>query len=113
MCIITLLYANINVCCILAHRLPPASTVRTDQPEDPIVDVETTEDSSNESDEENVSVPSDPEDLVNSLEQHLLDSRKRRLEAERKVEEMSEEIKHLRKERKFIGSIVKRSRLHQ
>ncbi len=97
-----------------AHRSPPvdqqnsALTVETDQPEDPIVDVETTEDSSNE---ENVSIPSDPEDLVNSLEQqHILDSRKRRLEAERKVEELSEEnkrLKRLRKER------VKRSRLHQ
>ncbi len=68
----------INVCCIIAHRLPP-------------VYVETSEDSQNESDEENVSIPNDPEDLVNSLEQHLLDSRKRRLEAERKVEELSEE----------------------
>ncbi len=64
----------INVCCIIAHRLPP-------------VYVETSEDSQNESDE----------DLVNSLEQHLLDSRKRRLEAERKVEELSEENKRLRK----------------
>ena len=99
-----------------AHRSPPvhqqnsALTVETDQPEDPIVDVETTEDCSNE---ENVSIPSDPEDLVNSLEQHLLDSRKRRLEAERKVEELSKEnerLKRLRKERK---SIMKRSRLHQ
>ncbi len=90
--------------CIIAHRSLPvyqqnsASTVRTDQPEDPIVDVQTTEDSSNESDEENVSIPSDPEDLVNSLEQHLLESRKRRLEAERKVEELSEEYKLIRKE---------------
>ncbi len=99
-----------------SHRVDqqnPVLTVETDQPEDPIVDVETAEDSPNESYEENVSIPSDPEDLLNSLEQHFLDSRKRRLEAERKVEELTEEIKHLRKEMKCIGSIVKRSRLHQ
>ncbi len=101
-----------------AHRSPPvdqqnsASTVETDQPEDPIVDVETTEESPNVSDEEIVSTPSNPEDLLNSLEQHLLDSRKRRLEAEKKVEELSEENKRLRKELKCIGSIVKRSRLN-
>ncbi len=100
-----------------AHRSPPvdqqnsASTVETDQPEDPIVDVETTEESPNVSDEEIISTPSNPEYLLNSLEQHLLDSRKRRLEAEKKVEELSEENKRLRKELKCIGSIVKRSRL--
>ena len=94
--------------CLMAHRLPPVdqqnstSTVETDQPEDT---VDTYKDRSDESD-------SDPEDLVNSLEQHLLDSRKRRLEAERKVEELTEEIERLKEERKFIGSIVKRSRLH-
>ncbi len=76
---------DINVCCIIAHRSPP-------------VYIETSEDSQNESDEENVSIPSDPKDLVKSLEQHLLDSRKRRLEAERKVEELSEENERLRKE---------------
>ena len=72
------------MCCIIAHRSPP-------------VYVETSEDSQNESDEENVSIPNDPEDMLNSLEQHFLDSRKRRLEAERKVEERSEENKRLRK----------------
>ncbi|XP_064391696.1 uncharacterized protein LOC135339499 isoform X2 [Halichondria panicea] len=76
---------------------------KTDQPEDSIIYID---DSSNESDS------SDPEDLLNSLEQHLLDSRKRRLEAERKVEKLSEENKRLKKEKKSIGSIVKRSRLH-
>ncbi|XP_064391671.1 uncharacterized protein LOC135339486 isoform X2 [Halichondria panicea] len=87
-----------------------ASIVETDQPEDTIVDVQM---NVNESDAEfDASIPSDPEDLVNSLEQHLLDSRKRRLEAERKVEELTEEVKRLREERKYIGSIVKRSRLH-
>ncbi len=96
-----------------SHQKNSASTVETDQPEDPIVDVETTEESPDESDEENVSTPSDPEDLLNSLEEHLLDSRKRRLEAERKVEELSKENKRLRKELKCIGSIVKRSLLHQ
>ncbi|XP_064391676.1 uncharacterized protein LOC135339487 isoform X2 [Halichondria panicea] len=85
------------------------SEVETDQPEDFLI---YGDESSNASDEENASIPSDPEDLVNSLEQHLLDSRKRRLEAERKVEELTEEVKRLREERKFIGSIVKRSRLH-
>ncbi|XP_064391681.1 uncharacterized protein LOC135339489 isoform X2 [Halichondria panicea] len=86
------------------------STVETDQPDDTIVDVQM---NANESDaESDASIPSDPEDLVNSLEQHLLDSRKRRLEAERKVEELTEEVKRLREERKYIGSIVKRSRLH-
>ena len=104
------------MCCIIAHRSPPvdqqnsASIVETDQPEDTIFDVQM---NGNESDaESDASIPSDPEDLVNSLEQHLLDSRKRRLEAERKVEELTEEVKRLREERKFIGSIVKRSRLH-
>ncbi|XP_064391664.1 uncharacterized protein LOC135339483 [Halichondria panicea] len=87
-----------------------ASIVETYQSEDTIVDVQM---NANESDvESDASIPSDPEDLVNSLEQHLLDSRKRRLEAERKVEELTEEVKHLREERKYIGSIVKRSRLH-
>ncbi|XP_064391666.1 uncharacterized protein LOC135339484 [Halichondria panicea] len=87
-----------------------ASIVETDQPEDTIFDVQM---NGNESDaESDASIPSDPEDLVNSLEQHLLDSRKRRLEAERKVEELTEEVKRLREERKYIGSIVKRSRLH-
>ena len=107
---------DINVCCIIAHRSPPVdqqnsvSTVETDQPDDTIVDVQM---NANESDaESDASIPSDPEDLVNSLEQHLLDSRKRRLEAERKVEELTEEVKRLREERKYIGSIVKRSRLH-
>ncbi len=109
-------FTDINVCCIIAHRSPPvdqqnsASIVETDQPEDTIVDVQM---NVNESDAEfDASIPSDPEDLVNSLEQHLLDSRKRRLEAERKVEELTEEVKRLREERKYIGSIVKRSRLH-
>ncbi len=104
------------MCCIIAHRSPPvdqqnsASIVETDQPDDTIVDVQM---NVNESDaESDASIPSDPEDLVNSLEQHLLDSRKRRLEAERKVEELTEEVKCLREERKYIGSIVKRSRLH-
>ncbi|XP_064391683.1 uncharacterized protein LOC135339490 isoform X2 [Halichondria panicea] len=87
-----------------------ASIVETDQPDDTIVDVQM---NVNESDaESDASIPSDPEDLVNSLEQHLLDSRKRRLEAERKVKELTEEVKRLREERKYIGSIVKRSRLH-
>ncbi|XP_064391690.1 uncharacterized protein LOC135339495 [Halichondria panicea] len=86
-----------------------ASEDETDQLEDSLIYVN---DSSNDSDEETVSISSDPEDLVNSLEQHLLDSRKRRLEAERKVEELTEEIKRLKEERKSIGSIVKRSRLH-
>ncbi|XP_064391662.1 uncharacterized protein LOC135339482 isoform X3 [Halichondria panicea] len=87
-----------------------ASIVETDQPEDTIVDVQM---NASESDaESDASITSDPEDLVNSLEQHLLDSRKRRLEAERKVEELTKEVKRLREERKFIGSIVKRSRLH-
>ncbi len=103
------------MCCIIAHRSPPvdqqnsASEDETDQLEDSLIYVN---DSSNDSDEETVSISSDPEDLVNSLEQHLLDSRKRRLEAERKVEELTEEIKRLKEERKSIGSIVKRSRLH-
>ena len=104
------------MCCIIAHRSPPvdqqnsASIVETDQPDDTIVDVQM---NVNESDaESDASIPSDPEDLVNSLEQHLLDSRKRRLEAERKVKELTEEVKRLREERKYIGSIVKRSRLH-
>ncbi|XP_064391699.1 uncharacterized protein LOC135339501 [Halichondria panicea] len=83
------------------------STVEIDQPEDTIIDVQMNEDSSNELDEQNI--PSDPEDLVNSLEQRLLDSRKRRLEAERKVEELTEENKRLREERKCI---VKRIPLH-
>ncbi|XP_064391678.1 uncharacterized protein LOC135339488 isoform X2 [Halichondria panicea] len=86
------------------------SIVETDQPDDTIADVQT---NANESDaESDASITSDPEDLVNTLEQHLLDSRKRRLEAERKVEELTKEVKRLREERKFIGSIVKRSRLH-
>ncbi len=102
----------------VAHRSPPVdqwnspSTVETDQPEDTIVDVETNEDSTDEDIEGNVSIPIDPEDLLNSLEQHLLDSRKRRLEAERKVEELTEENKRLKEEMKSIGSIVKRSQLH-
>ena len=101
------------MCCIIAHRSPPvgqqnsASIVETNQPEDTIIDVQMESDA-----ESDASIPSDPEDLVNSLEQHLLDSRKRRLEAERKVEELTEEVKRLREERKYIGSIVKRSRLH-
>ncbi len=88
------------MCVASLHRSPPvdkqnsASTVETDQPKYPIVDIETTEYCSNE---ENVSIPSDPEDMLDQL----LDSRKRRLEAERKVEELSEEIKRLRK-----GSVV-------
>ncbi len=109
-------FKDINVCCIIAHRSPAvdqqnsASIVETDQPEDTIVDVQM---NASESDaESDASITSDPEDLVNSLEQHLLDSRKRRLEAERKVEELTKEVKRLREERKFIGSIVKRSRLH-
>ncbi|XP_064391728.1 uncharacterized protein LOC135339526 isoform X2 [Halichondria panicea] len=79
-----------------------ASTGETDQPEDTtIVDVETYyEESLNEDIEENVSIPSDPEDLLNSLEQHFLDSRKRMLEAERKVEELTKENERLRKEMK-------------
>ncbi|XP_064391735.1 uncharacterized protein LOC135339529 isoform X2 [Halichondria panicea] len=98
--------------------LPPvdqqnsASSVETDQPEVPIIDIEnfeTNEDSTDEDIEENVSIPSDPEDLLNSLEQHLLDSRKRRLEAERKVEELTEENKRLKEEMKYIYSIAKRS----
>ncbi len=106
------------MCCIIAHRLPPvdqqnsASSVETDQPEVPIIDIEnfeTNEDSTDEDIEENVSIPSDPEDLLNSLEQHLLDSRKRRLEAERKVEELTEENKRLKEEMKYIYSIAKRS----
>ncbi len=98
------------MCCIIAHRSPQqnsVSTVEIDQPEDTIIDVQMNEDSSNELDEQNI--PSDPEDLVNSLEQRLLDSRKRRLEAERKVEELTEENKRLREERKCI---VKRIPLH-
>ncbi len=104
---------QINMCCIIAHRSPPvgqqnsASIVETNQPEDTIIDVQMESDA-----ESDASIPSDPEDLVNSLEQHLLDSRKRILEAERKVEELTEEVKRLREERKYIGSIVKRSRLH-
>ncbi len=103
---------SLQILMCVAHRSPPvdqqnsASTVETDQPEDPIVDVETNEDSTDEDIEGNASIPSDPEDLLNSLEQHLLDSRKRRLEAERKVEELTEENKRLRKEMKFVGSIV-------
>ena len=109
-------FTDTNVCCIIAHRSPPVdqqnsvSIVETDQPDDTIADVQT---NANESDaESDASITSDPEDLVNTLEQHLLDSRKRRLEAERKVEELTKEVKRLREERKFIGSIVKRSRLH-
>ena len=106
------------MCCIIAHRSPPVdqrnspSTVETNQPEDTIIDVETNEDSTDEDIEGKASIPIDPEDLLNSLEQHLLDSRKRSLEAERKVEELTEENKRLKEEMKSIGSIVKRSRLH-
>ena len=78
-------------------QLMKKSLLKLTNQKTPIVDVETTEESSNESDEENVSIPSD---VLNSLEQHLLDSRKRRLEAERKVEELSEEIERLRNEMK-------------
>ncbi len=93
---------SLQILLCVAHRSPPvdqqnsASTVETDQPEHPIVDVQM---NANESD---ASITSDPEDLLNSLEQHLLDSRKRRLEAEKKVEELTEEVKRLRKERNFL-----------
>ncbi len=65
-----------------------ASSVETDQP-DPIADIETNEESP-ESDEKDFSIPSDPKDLLNSLELHLLDSRKRRVE---ELHEQTSQIK--------------------
>ncbi len=60
------------MCCIIAHRSPPVDqqtlSVETDQQENRIVDVETIEDCPNE--EMLAYQVSDPEDLVNSLEQH-------------------------------------------